>query len=413
MKADIDRLMAERSLDAIVVQGPDGLSSVNAPWAYMVNGQHLTGTVIKRRGEPAKLLFSAMERQQAEATGLELVPVGKWNAREIAQRFPGRVASSAEFHRLVFTDLGVRGRVGFYGTVEASTFLALSAALRESLPELEMVGDGDDNLISKARLTKDADEIARMEDVGRRTCAVVQCVVDFIGRQRASGEALVDEQGEPVTIGQVKALIRRELDAHGLEAPGETIFAQGRDAGIPHARGDEQAQLMLGQPIVFDIFPRQLGGGYYHDMTRTFAIGYAPPELQRVYDDVRAVFEEVVGALRVGERTKRYQDLACDIFRGRGHKTIADEHPIEEGYVHSLGHGIGLEVHEDLGFPSFADRGDTLVPGAVFTIEPGLYYPSRGIGVRIEDTYVCDADGTFRSLTHFPIDLVVPTRNSR
>ena len=413
MKSDLDRLMEERSLDAIVIQGPDGLSSANAPWAYIVNGQHLTGMVIKRRGETPKLLFSPMERQQAEAAGLELVPTGRWNMREIARRFPGRQASSTEFHRQVFTDLGVRGRVGFYGTVESSTFLALAAGLRESLPELEMVGDGDDNLVDKARLTKDEDEIRRMENVGRRTCSVIQCVVDFIGRQRASGDALVDEQGEPVTIGHVKALIRRELDAHGLEAPDEPIFAQGRDAGIPHARGDVHAQLMLGQSIVFDIFPREAGGGYYHDVTRTFAIGYAPPELQRVYDDVRAAFDEVVGALKVGERTKLYQDLTCDILRGRGHKTIADEYPIEEGYVHSLGHGIGLEVHEDLGFPSFADRGDTLVPGAVFTIEPGLYYPSRGIGVRLEDTYVCDHDGTFRSLTPFPLDLVIPTRDSR
>ena len=413
MKSDLDRLMEERALDAIVIQGPDGLGSVNAPWAYIVNGQHLTGMVIKRRGDMPKLLFSPMERQQAEATGLELVPVGRWNMREISERFPGRQASSIEFHRQVFTDLGVRGRVGFYGTVEASTFLALSAGLRESLPELEIVGDGDDNLMDRARLTKDDGEIRRMEEVGRRTCAVIQCVVDFIGRQRASGDALVDEQGEPVTIGHVKALIRRELDAHGLESPEEAIFAQGRDAGIPHARGDEHAQLMLGQSIVFDIFPREAGGGYYHDVTRTFAIGYAPPELQRVYDDVRAAFEEVIGALKVGERTKRYQDLTCDILRARGHKTVADEYPIEEGYVHSLGHGIGLEVHEDLGFPSFADRGDTLVPGAVFTIEPGLYYPSRGIGVRLEDTYVCELDGTFRSLTPFPLDLVIPTGGSR
>ncbi|HEY3230387.1 MAG TPA: M24 family metallopeptidase, partial [Roseiflexaceae bacterium] len=75
------------------------------------------------------------------------------------------------------------------------------------------------------------------------------------------------------------------------------------------------------------------------------------------------------------------------------------------------GHGIGLEVHEDFGFPALQDRGELLRPGAVFTIEPGLYYPNKGIGVRIEDTYYCTPDGSFESLTPFPKDLVIPLKS--
>lgn len=411
MKSDLDRLMEERALDAIVVEGPDGLSAANAPWSYMVNGQHLNGTVVKRRGVPAKLLFNPMERQQAEATGLELVSIGAWDRREIAAKFPSRLDSRVELYRRIFNDLGLRGRVGIYGTVEASAFLALSGRLQEVVPGLELIGEVDRNLILEARQTKDAAEIARMAEVGRQTAGVVGAVVDFIRRQRASGDGVVDEQGEAVTIGDVKALMRREFDARRLEAPNGVIFAQGRDAGIPHAAGDDAAQLRTGQPIVFDIFPRE-AGGYYHDMTRTFAIDHAPPELQQVYDDVRSTFDQLVSELEVGAPMKRYQDRACELFSARGHRTIAEEYPLEEGYVHALGHGVGLDVHEDPNFPPFADLGETLMPGAVFTVEPGLYYPGRGIGVRLEDTFVCDLDGSFRSLSPFPLDLVIPVHGA-
>ena len=217
--------------------------------------------------------------------------------------------------------------------------------------------------------------------------------------------------GTPLTIGDVRHVIDRELAARGLVGEG-TIFAQGRDAGLPHARGEDSMALQRGQAIVFDIFPKD-ASGYYHDMTRTFAIDYASPELQQVYADVLGSFNAVVGEFEAGAPTKPYQTMVCDYFAARGHDTIATKYPIEEGFIHSLGHGLGLEVHEDFGFPSLADRGDVLVPGAVFTVEPGLYYPSKGYGVRIEDTYWCRPDGQFESLTDFSKELVIPLRGTR
>ncbi|HEX9371615.1 MAG TPA: aminopeptidase P family protein, partial [Roseiflexaceae bacterium] len=83
MKSDIDHLMAERNLDAIVVEGPDGFSSANPDFNYLVGGVRLTGTVLKRRGEPAMIVYRTMERQQAEETGLVMIPRDRWNMREI------------------------------------------------------------------------------------------------------------------------------------------------------------------------------------------------------------------------------------------------------------------------------------------------------------------------------------------
>jgi Xaa-Pro aminopeptidase len=411
MKSDLDRLMTERNLDAIVVEGPDGLGSANPDFNYFVAGQHLTGVVLKKRGEPIMLLHSPWEQHQAEATGLQLIPMNRWNLREMMEQAGSRFEGMVEYRRQIFADLGITGRVGVYGTVSAGPQLAMLTALSQKAPNLQFVGEFERDLISMARLTKEPEEIERMRAVGRKTCAVVQAVVDFIGGLRGDGDAVVDADGQPVLIGHVHALIRRELAAQGLEAPQGFIFAQGRDAGLPHAHGDETMPLKQGQTIVFDIYPREQGGGYYHDMTRTFTIGYAPPDVQRLYDDVLGSFEYIVDEFEVGAPTKAYQDATCKYFEQRGHETIGTKYPIEEGYIHSLGHGIGLEVHEDFSFPAMRDRGDIITPGAVFTVEPGLYYPTKGMGARIEDTYYCRSDGTFESLTPFPKTLVIPLDN--
>jgi Xaa-Pro aminopeptidase len=412
MQHDLDRLMSERHLDAIVVEGPDGLGSANPAFNYFVRGAHLTGLVIKKLHEPAMLIHSDWELLQAEATGLVCVSSSRWNIREISRQFPERLAARVELRRQMLTDLGVTGRVGLYGTVQIGPFLTLLRGLEAAMPELTFVAEFDKDLLSAARLTKDAAEVDVMRTVGRKTGEVVQAAVDFIAAGVANGDDVCDvATGTPLTIGDVRRVIDRELAARGLVGEG-TIFAQGRDAGLPHARGEDSMVLQRGQAIVFDIFPKD-ASGYYHDMTRTFAIDYAPPELEKVYADVLGAFNAVVGEFEAGAPTKPYQTMVCDYFAARGHETIATKYPIEEGFIHSLGHGLGLEIHEDFGFPSLADRGDVLVPGAVFTVEPGLYYPSKGYGVRIEDTYWCRPDGQFESLTDFSKDLVIPLRGTR
>lgn len=412
MQSDLDRLMTERNLDAIVVEGPDGLGSANPAFNYFVRGAHLTGLVIKKRNEPAMLIHSDWEVLQAQETGLVCVSSSRWNLRDIAARIPDRLAARVELRRQMYTDLGVSGRVGLYGTVQTGPFLALLRGLEAVMPGVTFVAEFDKDLISAARLTKDAHEVAVMREVGRKTCEVVQAAVDYITSGYADGAYVIDPTTKrQMTIGDVRAVIDRELAARGMVGEG-TIFAQGRDAGLPHARGEDSMALQRGQAIVFDIFPKD-ASGYYHDMTRTFAIDYATPELQAAYDHVMGAFNEVVQEFELGAPTKPYQTMVCDYFEQRGHETIGKKYPIEEGYVHSLGHGLGLEVHEDFGFPSLADRGDVLVPGAVFSVEPGLYYPSKGYGVRIEDTYWCRPDGTFESLTDFPKDLVLTLKGTR
>lgn len=408
MRSDLDALMKERGLDAVIVEGADGLAEHSAAWTYLTRNQRMNGFVVKRRGEPARLLYHPMEKQQAEASGLALDSFGRWDLRQIARDHPTRLDAAVALWRLIFGDLNIAGRVGWYGASEASHTLALIDALRQSLPATQIVGEYENGLIDVARRTKDAEEIAAMEDVGRRTADVVRDVIAFLSEGQDDGDGtLVGPDGKPVTIGDVKQLIRRSCDRRDLVV-GDPIFAQGSDAGVPHAHGNAEESLKIGLAIVFDLYPRCRKTGYYHDLTRTFSLGYASEELKRVYGDVMHAFDTILGEYRVGERCKKYQDRCCELFEARGHKTVAKEWPLEEGYVHALGHGLGLEVHEPLAFSSFADRGDVLERGNVFALEPGLYYPSRGIGVRIEDTIVCDPDGRFRSITPLEKELIVP-----
>jgi Xaa-Pro aminopeptidase len=89
-----------------------------------------------------------------------------------------------------------------------------------------------------------------------------------------------------------------------------------------------------------------------------------------------------------------------------------DDPLIQEGYVHSLGHGLGLHVHEAPWSGSGATEKDLLLPGSVATIEPGLYYPSKGMGCRLENTVAVTSDGEFEVLAEYPLDLVLSVKKS-
>jgi Xaa-Pro aminopeptidase len=101
--------------------------------------------------------------------------------------------------------------------------------------------------------------------------------------------------------------------------------------------------------------------------------------------------------------------MVCDFFEAHGHETIRMNPQVTNGYVHGLGHGIGLQVHERPTLADFAGNDDTLEAGSVFTFEPGLYYPDEGEGwgMRIEDVYHVTESGEIENLTNFSRDLVV------
>ncbi len=406
MKRDIDRLMSERGIDAAIVTGP---VKGNPTMFYLVNGAALThGVVVKKRGEDPVLLCGAMEREEAVRSGLRTIDTAKYNFVQILKDAGGdRLAATVRYYRTIFEELGVSGRTAFYGLGRPGASWTLLSALDEAVPDVEVVGEFRDDLFLAARATKDRDEIERIREVGRLTKEVVAHTIDFIRGHRREGATFVKDDGSALTIGDCKAEIRVALARRKLIEEVDTIFAIGRDAGIPHSRGEDGQPIELGKTLVFDIFPQEQGGGYFFDMTRTFVFGEAPPEVAEAYRQLEECYDAVSAELKAGEPASKYQVLACDFFEKLGHETPRTNPEVTNGYVHSLGHGIGLEVHEKPTLSDFAGNEDLLEPGSVFTVEPGLYYPDKGFGMRIEDVYTVHESGEIENLTNFPRDLVV------
>ena len=405
MKQDLDCLLEERGLDAALVAGA---VHGNPAMYYMTNGAGLTsGFVLKKRGEEPVLLCWPMEREEAAASGLTVVNLSRYDFVSILRETGDRLTATVELYRRVFADLGVSGRVGFYGLADRGRAWVLLNALDLQLEGIEVHGDFDVTLIDAARATKGSTEAERIREMGRRTCEIVARTVEFLKSFRVQDEALVQADGTPLTVGRVHEEINHLLAEQRLEDPEGFIFSIGRDAGIPHSKGRPDDVIALGQTIVFDIFPCESGGGYFFDMTRTFCLGYAPPEVEKVYQDVYECVEMLIGAYEVGTEAKHYQHQTCEFFESRGHPTIASDTKTEAGYVHTVGHGLGLAIHEEPRFSDVPTNTDVLKPGHVFTCEPGLYYPDRGFGMRIEDVIWIDPDGVVHNLTDFPKELVI------
>lgn len=404
MKHDINQIMTERGLAAYVIFGD---AHENYPLHYLTNGAPITGGIVLHKRDSEPILFcNPMEREEAEKSGLETHTYTEFHlprlVKDMGNYFDARVLMLAH----ILEHYRVEGDVAFYGSTDPGYAYEFLNAVARAANRIHIKGEVHHTLFDEAYITKDQQEIETIKSVAARTNTVMQEVIAFLQRHHADNEQLVTTEGRPLRIGDVKRYMRTRLIEHELEEPEGTIFAQGRDAALPHSRGEDDDIVRLGKSIVFDLFPREAGGGYFHDMTRTFCLGYAPEEVQKAYDQVMEVFNAVMDALTVEENSGTYQGMTCDLFEEMGHKTPRSDPGTQDGYVHSLGHGIGLEIHAAPRFSSVS--GQPLKPNMVFTIEPGLYYPDRGFGIRVEDTVYVDEAGIFHSLTPTPKDLVIP-----
>jgi Xaa-Pro aminopeptidase len=401
MKSDLDSLMQSRGLDAIIVFGN---AEHNPPMYYLTGGGHVNKAVlVKKRGEAPVLYCNAMERDEAEKSGLKVVPQRTGAMDEFAKR-----------PKEMLGECGITsGRVGMFGHTDLGMALHIIERIKAELPELEILGENlEDSLFMYAMESKDEAEVNRIRKMGKLTAAVVGKVRDFLTScDVRDDEVLLNEEGAPLTVGDVHSKIRLWVSELGADLPSGFIFAIGRDAGVPHSSGNPADLMRLGQTIVFDIYPAEAGGGYYYDFTRTWSLGYANPEAQKMYDEVKDVYEKVIENIDMNAVFKDYQKLVCDAFNTSGHKTpMHVEGVLTEGYVHSLGHGIGLNLHERPWSRHTVPEDNRLTPGTVFTIEPGLYYPEKGMGFRIEDSYWMRPDGSVEKLAEYPYDFVLPMK---
>ena len=412
MKSDLDRLMRERGMVAFIIGGGEEESPERN---YMTNGAHIMGGVIlKKVGETGVAVVSPMEIEEMHGSGLDCYTFNDLGLAEIALKSGGNpLQTQLEFWKSCLERFEVpSGKVGIYGVGMLGHYLAFFHTLERKLPQFEFVGEIRRTIFTEAMATKSQQELVRMRTVARKTDEVMQMAWDYISSMQEREGEVVDQNGRNVTIGDVKALINRALMDRGLVDQDGMIFAQGRDAAFPHSRGAAETPLRTGQTIVFDFFPRETGGGYYHDCTRTWSIGYATEEVQRSFQDVSDAFDVAVETFVSGGKAHRLQDAVLDLFESRGHPTGRSHPGTTDGYTHGLGHGVGLRVHEAPGM-SHLQREDILQPGNVITIEPGVYYPERGYGIRLEDTFYVSEQGELISLSPQPKNLILPLKGGQ
>ena len=206
-------------------------------------------------------------------------------------------------------------------------------------------------------------------------------------------------EGEILTAELIRVAMEAELLSQGAES--QDILIHTGDACL---RGHDlgMGPILPDTSCIIDCFPRDRRTGVYSDMTRTFVAGEPSDELRRLHTDCVQALEIALEAIKPG--TKTAYDEVASFFEGKGYPTQRTRKPEDnslEGFRHSLGHGVGLEVHER---PRIGRRPDEFEVGDVIAVEPGLYFTGVG-GVRLEDTVLVTDSGVEHFTDPYPYKL--------
>lgn len=359
----LDRLTAQ-----ILSHGLDGLALMPGPNMAYISGIHSHVSerpillFIPADDDPA-IIIPTLEASKAEAAG---IPPGRIFAWDDAEGYAGAFQQGC-------------------AQLELSDYLLGVEALHMRVLELQMLQRFAPGLqiahaepaLAALRMVKSADELAAME---KAIAVAEQALRRVMPRIRAG-----------LTEKQVAAMLMQELLLSGGESLAfGPIVSGGPNSASPHAVPTDRA-LQPGDLLVIDwgVYV----DGYPSDLTRTFGIGEVDDELRHIHDIVRLANEAARAAVRPGITGREVDQVARDVIEDAGYGDY---------FIHRTGHGLGLEIHEP---PDMSPvNTEPLVPGNVFTIEPGIYLPGRG-GVRIEDNLVVTAEGG-RTMSSLPREFV-------
>lgn len=237
------------------------------------------------------------------------------------------------------------------------------------------------------RAVKSKEELKEILKVRNATVKAMKVCIGIIEESSVNKKDELLFEGKKVTAEILKKVARKVLLEHACEAP-EIIVSHGKQTAYPHESG--KGIMKAGEPIMMDFFPRSMESGYWFDMTRTVCRGATSPEIKKVYAAVKDAQDAAMKLVKPGVAAKKLHEAAAAVFEKRGFKTTK-----EKGFLHAVGHGLGLEIHEA---PSVGPRSEgKLKAGNVITIEPG-YYDKRFGGVRLENTLLVTTTG-YKELT--------------
>ncbi|MFE9320327.1 M24 family metallopeptidase [Nocardia sp. NPDC052278] len=339
-------LLVENEVDALLVTD-------------LVNIRYLTGFT----GSNAALLVTSWDMRNSEERTV-IGTDGRYQG-QVAEQVPDLRAEIARATARRIVELAGEWQLGRVGYESHIVTVDQHRGFIEQKTGLEFVATP--GLVEQLRMVKDAYEIEQL----RAACAAGD-----------AGLATLLERGG-LRPGRTEREVARDLEwamfEHGADAVAfETIVATGANSAIPHHR-PTGAVLATGDFVKIDF--GAVVGGYHSDMTRTFVLGTASDWHREVYALVEAAQRAGREALKPGAPVTDVDAAARAVIEAAGHGKL---------FVHGLGHGVGLQIHEA---PGIAKTGTgTLLSGVAVTVEPGVYFPGRG-GVRIEDTLVVREGG--------------------
>ena len=385
----LDDHLADAGLDGYLVDA-DGANSTQRYLSGFAAPDPFTTVYTP---DATAILVSALEfgRATTDSRADEVSRLADYDYRELASEH-GAEAAKARVVAAWLDDLGV-------DAVATPDRFPLGPADRVRERDIGVTPDTDD-VVTGIRARKTPEEINHVRDTQRANEAAMRAAEALLREAdvtEGSADPVLHHDGAVLTSERVKTEIESTLLEHGCGLD-ETIVACGADAADPHNRGS--GPLRPDEPIIVDIFPRSKTTGYHGDMTRTFVVGEPDDTVSEWFDRTHEAFDAALDAVEPGVTGAAVHDAVCDVYEDAEIPTLRSDPTAETGFIHSTGHGVGLDVHE---LPRVAPDGDELRPGHVVTIEPGLYDPSVG-GVRIEDLIVVTDDG-YENLTDYPVEL--------
>ncbi len=316
-----------------------------------------------------------LERGKKEARAERVVSLGEWVGRIQGGR--KKRPGIAEVAAAILRERGIRSLI-----VQRYFPVSYADALRGAG---FFVRTAKTDFLFPGRLRKSPAEVSLIKKALYATAWAMRIAISIISDSVVKGSVLYRD-GKPLTSEIVRSAISSYLAARGYLAS-NTIVAGGEEGSMPHEAGS--GPLKAGWPVVIDIFPRSQENGYFGDMTRTVVKGEPSAELSRMYNTVLRGQKIALSMIKDGVRSKDVHGAVMDFFTERGFLTTASGSGSPEGFIHSTGHGLGLDIHEP---PRIGPGSEILREGNVVTVEPGLYYKRLG-GVRIEDVVLVTRDG--------------------